>query len=70
MRTGIERSSTHGGLPEGISLEECTAEHRAEQAELFNACFTKDLDKRDISWRYDQNPYGVSLSLLAQICFP
>ena len=66
MGTGVERSSTHGGLPEGISLEECAAEHRAEQAGLFNACFTKDLDKRDIAWRYDQNPYGVSLSLLAR----
>jgi GNAT superfamily N-acetyltransferase len=61
-----QRASAHGALPAGFSLGECAAEHRQEQAALFNACFTKDLIKQDVAWRYDQNPHGVSISLLAR----
>ena len=66
MSAETERASTHGELPAGFSLGECEAAHRPEQAALFNACFTKDLSKRDIAWRYDENPHGVSVTLLAR----
>jgi len=59
-------SSSQGEIPEGFSIEEGVQGERAEQAALFNACFTKDLNEADLSWRYEQNPYGESVNLLAR----
>jgi len=44
----------------------CGPEHREEQARLFNACFKKSLEAPALEWRYDQNPHGASVSLLAR----
>ena len=61
-----QRASSHGDMPSGFSLGECGSDHRSEQAELFNACFTKDLVASDVTWRYEQNPCGESVTLLAR----
>jgi len=58
--------SPQGELPEGFSIEGCAPGERADQAELFNACFTKDLDETDLAWRYEMNPHGESVNLLAR----
>jgi len=57
--------------PEDVSNDEltlslCGPEQRAEQARLFNACFKKTLQPASLSWRYDQNPQGASVSLVAR----
>ncbi len=44
----------------------CTAADREEQARLFNACFKKKLEAPALVWRYDDNPHGQALSLLAR----
>jgi alkylhydroperoxidase family enzyme len=58
--------SKQGEIPEGFSIEEGVRGERAPQAALFNACFAKDLTETDLSWRYEQNPYGESVNLLAR----
>ena len=55
-----------GEIPEGFSIEEGVEGQRSEQVALFNACFTKDLVESDLAWRYDQNPYGQSVTLIAR----
>jgi GNAT superfamily N-acetyltransferase len=44
----------------------CGPQEREEQASLFNACFKKSLDAEALRWRYDQNPHGAAVSLLAR----
>ena len=51
---------------EAFEVQACGPEQRADQAALFNACFRKRLDARDLSWRYDRNPHGSSLSFVAR----
>jgi GNAT superfamily N-acetyltransferase len=44
----------------------CGSAEREEQARLFNACFKKSLEAPALVWRYDQNPHGEAVSLLAR----
>lgn len=44
----------------------CGPGDRAEQARLFNACFQKRVEARHLAWRYDENPHGAAVSLLAR----
>lgn len=44
----------------------CGPAEREEQARLFNACFKKSLEAPALVWRYDQNPHGAAVSLLAR----
>jgi hypothetical protein len=60
-----QRPSAQGELPAGYSIAGCEAGQRGEQAQLFNACFAKDLVERDLAWRYEMNPHGESVNLLA-----
>lgn len=53
-------------MPSGFSIEAGTPGERGEQVALFNACFTKDVTEADLSWRYEQSPYGESVNLLAR----
>ncbi|MFT7485973.1 MAG: putative N-acetyltransferase YhbS [Candidatus Paceibacteria bacterium] len=54
------------GQPEQFSIGVCTPQHREEQTRLFNACFKKQIQPSDLVWRYDDNPHGQGLSLLAR----
>jgi len=60
------RPISQGEIPEGFSIEDGVPGERDEQVALFNACFTKDLEEVDIAWRYEQNPCGESVNLLAR----
>ena len=66
MSEAKDFSAAQGEIPAGYSLEAGVSGERAEQAALFNACFTKDLDEADLSWRYEENPYGESVNILAR----
>ena len=66
MSEDPQRTSTQGDLPDGFSIEAGASGDRTDQVALFNACFTKDLDEVDLAWRYEQNPYGESVNLLAR----
>lgn len=52
--------------PEEFTIGLCGPEEREEQARLFNACFKKTLADGALRWRYDQNPHGAAVSLLAR----
>jgi len=58
--------SSQGEMPAGFSIEGGVPGARADQVALFNACFTKDLVEDDLAWRYEQNPQGESVNLLAR----
>ncbi|MEM7515606.1 MAG: GNAT family N-acetyltransferase [Planctomycetota bacterium] len=53
-------------LPPGLSIDLCTSQDRMEQARLFNAVFKKAVDHKALGWRYDENPHGGAISLLAR----
>jgi len=42
------------------------ADDHAEQTRLFNLCFGKDKDERTFRWKYDDNPHGPALALVAE----
>lgn len=48
----------------GFPIHRCGPGDRAEQAELFNACFSKRVEPRHLVWRYDQSPHGGSFSFV------
>jgi GNAT superfamily N-acetyltransferase len=47
-----------------MRVDECAPRDRAEQVELFNACFKKHVDVAALAWRYDANPHGPSMSFV------
>lgn len=49
-----------------FDIVSCGPAERAEQARLFNACFRKSLEAPALEWRYDRNPHGQAVSLLAR----
>ncbi|MDP6540400.1 MAG: GNAT family N-acetyltransferase [Planctomycetota bacterium] len=51
---------------EELSVHLCGPDDRAEQARLFNACFSKGIDADGLAWRYDRNPHGSAISLLSR----
>lgn len=51
---------------EELELAFCGPAQRPEQARLFNHCFKKALGERELAWRYDENPHGQALSLVAR----
>lgn len=57
--------SPEGGSTE-FSIDLCGPPDREEQARLFNACFKKATDAEGLSWRYDSNPDGGSISVVAR----
>lgn len=52
--------------PTEFDLHVCGPMDRAEQAALFNACFKKSIEPAGLAWRYDANPDGMAISLLAR----
>ena len=61
-----ERAEAQGEMPAGYSIAGCVVGERTDQAELFNACFTKNVSETDLEWRYSMNPHGESVNLLAR----
>jgi GNAT superfamily N-acetyltransferase len=49
-----------------VRVEPCGPRDRAEQVQLFNACFKKKIDERALVWRYDENPHGRAVSFLSR----
>ena len=49
-----------------FELHLCGPADRAEQVRLYNACFKKQIDVSGLIWRYDKNPLGAAISLLAR----
>ena len=49
-----------------FTVASCGPDQRAEQAELFNACFTKSVDAAGLTWRYDDNPHGRASSFVTR----
>ncbi len=49
-----------------FELHLCGPVDRAEQQRLYNACFKKPLDVAGLVWRYDKNPIGAAISLVAR----
>jgi GNAT superfamily N-acetyltransferase len=45
----------------------CGPADRAEQAQLFNACFKKSATADLLSWRYDRGPHGPAISLVTRV---
>ena len=66
MTEDDKHPSSQGEMPAGFSIEGGVPGARADQVALFNACFTKDLVEDDLAWRYEQNPQGESVNLLAR----
>lgn len=65
------KSNSEGSDPGNISRDQlelvaCGPEHRAEQAELFAACFKKGDGPEHLGWRYDDCPHGQSVSIVAR----
>src|SRR5690349_15989703 len=52
--------------PGAFEIHACGPAERAEQVRLFNACFKKPIDAAGLAWRYDRNPLGSAISLLAR----
>ncbi len=50
----------------GVTLVACGPAQRAEQARLYAACFKKPLAERGLQWRYDELPYGPSVSFVTR----
>jgi GNAT superfamily N-acetyltransferase len=59
-------SSSSPDAAREVSVAACSAEDRAEQTRLFNACFKKRVDERALVWRYDENPHGRALSFVSR----
>ncbi len=51
---------------ETFTIATCGPAEREEQARLFNACFKKSLEAPALVWRYDANPHGQAVSLVAR----
>jgi GNAT superfamily N-acetyltransferase len=51
---------------EEFAIALCGPQDREEQARLFNACFKKQLAAPALTWRYDRNPHGKAVSLVAR----
>ena len=49
-----------------FAVASCGPQQRAEQADLFNACFAKDIDAAGLAWRYDDNPHGSASSFVTR----
>jgi hypothetical protein len=67
VREGIDMRADRGSEPDPVVVRACTSIDRGEQAQLFNACFKKQVDARALVWRYDQNPHGASVSFLSRL---
>lgn len=65
--SGSDRAPTNppSGEPV-IETVQCGPRDRAEQAELFNACFKKRVESAHLGWRYDENPHGSSVSFVSR----
>ena len=59
-----EGTSTQDGGPFVVAA--CGPGDRAEQAELFNACFKKRIEAAGLTWRYDANPHGRGSSFVTR----
>ncbi|MFT7671042.1 MAG: GNAT superfamily N-acetyltransferase [Planctomycetota bacterium] len=59
-------TSAESNTEQSFEVVLCGPADRAEQARLFNACFKKTLEPSALDWRYDQNPHGTAVSLLAR----
>jgi GNAT superfamily N-acetyltransferase len=62
-QTGVRPGET---VRDPFDLALCGPAEREEQARLFNRCFKKPVDAAALAWRYDQNPVGPAVSLLAR----
>lgn len=49
-----------------IEIAACGPAQRAEQAELYAACFRKPLPPHGLAWRYDDLPHGPSVSFVGR----
>lgn len=49
-----------------VEVRLCGPAERAEQAQLFNACFKKTTTSDALAWRYDRGPHGKSIALLSR----
>ena len=49
-----------------FTVAACGPAERAEQAQLFNACFKKDVDAEALAWRYDRGPHGEAVSFVTR----
>jgi len=49
-----------------VAIALCEPAHRDEQAALYDECFGKDDGAVVLRWRYDSNPHGRAVSLLAR----
>jgi len=54
------------GQQAGFAVNLCGRPERAQQAELFNACFKKQTKPEALAWRYDLSPHGPSISLVTR----
>ena len=52
--------------PAGVEIARCRPEDRELQVELYERCFGRDDGRRVLDWRYDQNPHGAAVALLAR----
>ena len=51
--------------PADVAIRVCTPADRTEQAALYDLCFQKSDGATVVPWRYDGNPQGRAVSLLA-----
>ncbi|MEZ5977103.1 MAG: GNAT family N-acetyltransferase [Planctomycetota bacterium] len=51
---------------DGYETRACSSADREEQARLFNACFKKGANAKELAWRYDDGPHGASLSFVTR----
>ncbi len=59
-------SPAEPAAPAAFDIVSCGPAERAEQTRLFNACFRKSLEASALEWRYDRNPHGRAVSLVAR----
>jgi len=59
-------SDTSASPSAGLEIRACSSADREEQARLFNACFKKQIDARELGWRYDEGPHGGSQSFVTR----
>ena len=50
----------------GVSIRVAGADDRRDQAALYDTCFGAQDGGEILSWRYDRNPHGAALSLVAR----
>jgi GNAT superfamily N-acetyltransferase len=70
LKNERQASIIDGMSPEQVAgtfdVHTCGPSDRAEQVRLFNACFKKQIDAKGLAWRYDENPLGRAISLIAR----